>query len=132
MKRLLVVLSTILILSFVLTACSSSQLPDTPNSSDNPPSTEQQQTHASNLTLNDFIDAYNENTSFELAEKKLNRNIMCGKFMHEYNMVEKYHYGTLVIKCVFGHIIKVHKSNCRRKFDGKKRYKLNQLMGIVD
>ena len=74
----------------------------------------------------------NENTSFELAEKKLNRNIMCGKFIHEYNMVEKYHYGTLVIKTSFGEIIKVHKSNCRRKFDGEKRYKLNRLMGIVD
>ena len=74
----------------------------------------------------------NKNTSFELAEKKLNRNIMCGKFIHEYNMVEKYFYGNLVIKTCFGHIIKVHKSNCRRKFDGKKRYKLNQLMGIAD
>ena len=60
MKHLLIMLSTILILSFVLTACSSSQSPDTPNSSDDPPSSEQQQPPSSNLTLNDFIDAYNK------------------------------------------------------------------------
>lgn len=59
MKRLLVILATILLLSFILTACSSSETPNTPNSPDNPSVTDQQQSLATNVTLNSFIDAYN-------------------------------------------------------------------------
>ena len=73
----------------------------------------------------------NENTSFELAERKLNRNITLGRLVNEGEMVEKYFYGRLLILVCFNEIIGVHntyKSYCN--IDGKDRYKLNKLMSI--
>lgn len=68
---------------------------------------------------------------FDLAEKKLNRNILCGKFVHEYNLIKKYHYKNMIIKTAFGEIIKVHRTNYVRKYRAKTKWKYNKLLGIV-
>lgn len=73
----------------------------------------------------------NKNTSFELAEKKLNRNIMCGRLSNEGEIIEKYFYGRLLIRVSFNEIISVH--NTSRSYsivDKSDKYKLNELLGI--
>ncbi len=73
----------------------------------------------------------NENTSYESAGMKLNRNIILGKLIYDDTYALKYQYGSLVIEVLFGEISRVYKSNYRRKFSGKKRYNLNKQLQIT-
>ena len=73
----------------------------------------------------------NANTSYELAEMKLNRNIALGRLVNSGEMVEKYFYGKLLITTCFGEIVGVYNTRkCYCNIKSKDKYKLNKLIGI--